>query len=299
MKFTKSSQIINGLSAALQQWLDETLAVLVLYKTPLSESTTFNSLNRSLKEKNSTLDWFVYDNSPTSNQDFKSSQDTKIMVRFDNSNPGVSKAYNEGYKMARSMGKKWVLLLDQDTHFPTDTIEKYVEALTDHSQESCFVPQLIDRIGIISPFKFRLGNGFRLNSVSKGIHSLNKLQFINSGMVIRLDAFEKAKGYNEKLKLDFSDLAFIGRLKRNLSHFIVVDLIGKHSLSGSDKRGVQEDLERFRMYCVAAREFKSSELANLNLALSILPHALKLSITHSKIIFLKIALQSIVKSNAQ
>lgn len=279
--------------------MDETLAVLVLYKTPLSESTTFTSLNRSLKENNSAIDWFVYDNSPASNQDSKATQDPKIIVRFDNSNPGVSKAYNEGFKLARSLGKKWLLLLDQDTHFPPDTIEKYIEALTDYSQESCFVPQLVDKKGIISPFKFRLGNGFRLNSVSKGIHSLNKLQFINSGMVIRLDAFETANGYNEKLKLDFSDLAFIGRLKRNLSQFIVVDLIGRHSLSGSDKRGIQEDLERFRSYRAAAREFKSSEMANLNLAFCIIPHALKLSIKHSKIIFLRIALQSIVKSNAQ
>lgn len=297
MKFTKSSQIINGLSSALQLWLDETLAVLVLYKMPLHKSVTYTSLSESLKKNNSSLDWFVYDNSPTPSQ--PTSQDSKIILRIDNSNPGVSKAYNEGFKMARSLGKKRMLLLDQDTHFPDDAIEKYHQAMVAYPQENCFVPQLVDRLGPISPFKFRLGNGFRLNSVSKGIQSIFKLQFINSGMLIHLDAFEKAHGFNEKLRLDFSDLAFIGRLKRNLSRFVVVDLIGKHALSGSDnKRSIQEDVERFRMYNASAIEFKSSEMPSMNLAFCIIPHALKLSVKHGNLIFLRVALQSIFKNNA-
>ena len=182
MKFTKSPQIINGLSAALQQWLDETLAVLVLYKTPLSDSVTFSSLSESLKKNNSTLDWFVYDNSPT-NQDHNISEPA-ITLRSDTSNPGVSKAYNEGFKMANSLGKKWLLLLDQDTSFSHDAIEKYYTAIRSNSQENCFIPRLTDRLGIISPFKFRLGNGFRIIYVMDGVQSFNKLHVVNSGLMI-------------------------------------------------------------------------------------------------------------------
>ena len=62
---------------------------------------------------------------------------------------------------------------------------------------------------------------------------------------------------------------------------------------------MQEDLERFRMYNASALEFKRSEMSGLNLTLCIVPHALKLSLKHRSLIFLHIALHSILKSNAQ
>lgn len=286
------------MNTALQQWLDEILAVLVLYKTPLDSADTFISLTASLKANNSSLDLFVYDNSPTASLVPYSNQNWKISYHHDPLNHGVSKAYNEGFTIAKQRGKKWMLLLDQDTIFTENSIPSYFRGVTECPSENCFVPQLIDANGIISPFKFRLGNGFRINSVSKGIYSLNKLQFVNCGMIVRLDAFEETKGYNEKLKLDFSDLAFIGRLKRNHSQFVVLDLIGKHLLSGSIKKTLKEDLERFRIYCDAAIEFKKTEMNNLNLSFCIVPHALKLCSKHRSIIFFKVAIHSISKFNA-
>jgi len=285
------------LNTALQQWLDETLAVLVLYKTPLNSADTFISLTASLKANDTSLDLFVYDNSPTATLAPFSNQNWKITYLHDCSNPGVSKAYNEGAKKANQLGKKWLLLLDQDTIFTENAITSYFRGVTEYPSENCFVPQLIDVNGIISPFKFRSGNGFRVKSVSKGVYSLNGLQFVNCGVIVRLDTFEVANGFNEKLKLDFSDLAFIGRLKRNHSQFVVLDLIGKHSLSGSIKKTLQEDIERFRMYCNAAIEFKKTEMNNnLNLSFCIVPHALKLCIKHRTIIFLKVAIHSIANA---
>lgn len=286
------------LNRSLQQWLDDTLAILVLYKIPLNSSDAFISLTASLKANDASLDLFVYDNSPTTHLSPPINQSWRITNVHDPANPGVSKAYNEGFKNAKQSGKKWLLLLDQDTIFPNNAIERYHAALVTHPNQSCFVPQLVDRIGIISPFKFRLGNGFRINSVSKGIHSISKLQFINSGMMIRLNGFEKAKGFNEKLKLDFSDLAFISRLKRNLSKFVVVDLTVNHSLSGSIKKNLQEDLERFMLYSNSAIEFKQSEMRGLSLPLCIIPHALRLCVHHGTLIFLKEAVRTLAKKYA-
>ena len=288
MKFTKSSQIINGLSSALQQWLDETLAVLVLYKTPLSESITFVSLNQSLKKNNSTIDWFVYDNSPISNQDFKSSQDLKIIVRLDTSNPGVSKAYNEGFKVAKSLGKKWMLLLDQDTQFPSSTVEKYHEALNTYGQESCFVPQLVDQVGIISPFKFRLGNGIRISSVMDGVQFFDRIQFVNSGLMISVNAFSQAGGYDEDFPLDFSDYAFIERIRTQYRSFVLVPLTAHHGHSSQVDISLQVELKRFNTFVTASKVFrKKYHPRNTFVVLRPLLRALKLSIRHRTLVFIK------------
>ena len=42
----------------------------------------------------------------------------RIHYISDPTNPGVSKAYNVGFELARQLNKKWLLLLDQDTVFP-------------------------------------------------------------------------------------------------------------------------------------------------------------------------------------
>lgn len=288
MKFTKSSQIINGLSAALQQWLDETLVVLVLYKTPLSESITFTSIMESLEKNNYTVDWFVYDNSPVASQGFNTSQDSKIILRSDSTNPGVSKAYNEGFKMAMSLGKKWMLLVDQDTQFPTDTIEKYHESLTGYPLECCFVPQLIDKIGIISPFKFRLGNGFRVSSVMAGVHLFDKLQFVNSGLMISVNAFSQAKSYDEDFPLDFSDYAFIEKIRAAHRSFVLIPLTVHHSHSSLLTISMTEELKRFTVYITAAKIFRRKyHPFNTFIVLRPLLRAIKLSSRHKTLAFVK------------
>ena len=287
MKFTKSPQIINGLSAALQQWLDETLAVLVLYKTPLHESVTFVSLSESLKKDKAKIDWFVYDNSPMQ-QDNKTFADPSITLRIDNSNPGVSKAYNEGLKMARSLGKKWLILLDQDTHFAADAIEKYHEAMIHYPQECCFVPQLIDRIGIISPFKFRIGNGFRISSVMEGIHQFDKFQVVNSGLMISVSAISEAKGYDEDFPLDFSDYAFIERMRNVHPSFVLIPVTAHHSHSSLHHARVQDELIRFHRFVAAAQLFrKKYHSDNWLIVLRPFLRALKLSMRYKTLAFVK------------
>jgi GT2 family glycosyltransferase len=285
LKFTKSKQIIKGLRAAIQQWLDETLAVLVLYQTPLDKSITFNSLQTSLKNRNSSIDWFVYDNSPTDEASEKI-HDPKIMIRRDASNPGVSKAYNEGFKVAKSLGKKWMLLLDQDSDFTIDAFKKYYQALLKNPHESCFVPLLVDKKGVISPFKFHLGNGIRVNSVREGVHSLNKLQFINSGLMISLNAFGQSNGYDEEFPLDFSDYAFVERIHLITPGFVLIPLTVHHGHSSSQDISQTEALKRFNVFLEAAKLFrKKYHPDNILIILRPLLHAIRLSIRHTSFSF--------------
>ncbi len=90
------------------------LAVLVLYKSRLEDSATFVSLSSSLKNSNAKMDIVVYDNSPTPmvTESEHISDNWRIHYLHDETNPGVSKAYNEGFRIARKLQKRWLLLLD-------------------------------------------------------------------------------------------------------------------------------------------------------------------------------------------
>jgi rhamnosyltransferase len=243
---------------SIQEWLNETLAILVLYKKPLKASTSFTSLTRSLRTNNASLDLFIYDNSPDSGENFPHNLNWKIIYQHDPSNPGISKAYNEGAKKAYQLGKKWLLLLDQDTDFQQDALANYYKAILDDSNQVCFVPRLIDSVGIISPFKFQLGNGLRIKSVSEGVYSFKELQFVNSGLMISVKAFQSVNGYDETFPLDFSDYAFVERLRKNNSSFVMTSVTGNHDFSGSQNSSPEDQLKRFTFFISAAKQFRKS-----------------------------------------
>jgi GT2 family glycosyltransferase len=190
--------------------------------------------------------------------------------------------------MAASLGKKWLLLLDQDTHFPVDTIENYHAALTAFPGENCFVPQLKDRMGVISPFKFRLGNGFRVSSVMAGIQNFQKLHVVNSGLMISANAFRQANGYDEHFPLDFSDYAFIERIRSPHPTFVLLPLSANHQHSSSQQISMHEELKRFKHFVSAANLFKKKyHPGNLLIILRPFLRALKLSARHKTIVFVK------------
>jgi rhamnosyltransferase len=217
--------------------MEEFIAVLVLYKLSLSESQTFLSIRRSLKKNNRCLDLVVYDNTPEYNIELaqQSLIDKNINIIYypDNHNSGVSKAYNTAKDIGKKAGKKWIILLDQDTNFPENAVEKYVEGTKLFPDENLYTPiMLIKDHKIISPSYFIGMRGVSLKHIHTGINSLNNLSVINCGMCISILSFEKNTGYNELIKLDFSDHDFIKRFKKNIGNrFIVLNLNVNHELS--------------------------------------------------------------------
>jgi rhamnosyltransferase len=260
-----------------QQWLDETQAIIVLYKTPLHASASYRSLTRSLNSVNARLDLFVYDNSPTPDLNIPADPGWKIHYHHDAQNPGISKAYNQGFKKAPK--KKWFLLLDQDTQFNEGTIQQYYQSHMHFPQEACFVPQLVDKRGIISPFKFQLGNGIRIKSVSEGILSLHQYHIVNSGIMIAAEAFQRAGGYDEDFPLDFSDYAFVERLRQVHTRFVLMPLELRHHFSATENQVADDVLKRFNLFVGAARLFRKKYYpANLLITTRPLLRALKLSL---------------------
>jgi len=231
------------------------MAVLVLYKTRLEVSETFISLGNSLKNSKLRMDIVVYDNSPTPMATALECTNDNWTIHYihDKTNPGVSKAYNEGFRIAEKLEKKWMLLLDQDTSFPLNAIIEYSKAVRENINICLFAPIVISKNKIISPSRYFLNRGYGLRKVKPGVYNFHTKSLINSGMCINTRAFEKAGGYNEKIRLDFADHSFIDRYKANYSNFAVINLRCSQGFSGKQRLTLDSALVRFALYCEGAR----------------------------------------------
>ena len=265
------------------------LFVIVLYKSRLEQSATYLSLLKSLSSLELNIDLLVYDNSPDGTVDhFNSEPKVSVTCIADSANSGVSKAYNIGAEIAAKMNKKWVLLLDQDTSFPSHTIQEYLLATNKYPDEKLFAPIMVaNQKTIISPCYFKFMRGFSVSHVDAGINSLNKFSVINCGMCVDVDAFNKNGGYDERIKLDFSDHDFIRRFRKTIGdRFIVIDLTVCHSLSSATKNNFNSDMVRLDYYLEGAKYISSSLIETFFLKLNATLRSIKLSLIHRNIGFL-------------
>lgn len=260
------------------------MVVMTIYGRKIEQSEAFQSLTTALYHHHSSASVFIYDNSGEP-QNIESNPHWKIHYQHDPKNSGVSKAYNSGYAKAREQNKTWILLVDQDTLFPPDAFTKYYQSLSQTSSE-VFVPLLKDAVGLISPHKFRWGSGQRLKTINPLTDfPLNSYFFVNSGVLISTEAFGKT-GYDENLPLDFSDFAFVNRLRKNHASFYLVDLSCQHHLSSTEKNVHPEKLERFRGYLVASKYYKAKySPKNQWIPIRNLLRALKLSANYRSLQF--------------
>jgi GT2 family glycosyltransferase len=269
--------------------LDEILIIIVLYKQSLIECESFKSIQLAVGQSfGATL--FIYDNSPTADV-IPYLNSIKIKYHHDPSNPGVSKAYNEGLKVAIELNKKWLLLADQDTEFPSSIFSDYSRAIQHHPQATIFVPSMNDSIGLLSPFRLIWGKGSRLKALDTPFQSFRNYKTINSGMLISVATFERAGGYDERFPLDYSDISFSERLSLNDPDFVLIPTKCNHHFSAtSDTPDISSEIERFKSFCKAVKLFKKISNQFVSLCWIILPRALKLSFRLKTFSFIKIGL---------
>ena len=209
--------------------------------------------------KDASLDLFVYDNSYHS-QNIKKHAGINITYWHDNQNSGVSKAYNTGVAHAKRHQKKWLLLLDQDTTLPCTILEDYEKAIIKNPEVQLFAPILYLNNGrIFSPCTYRFKRGFYPEKMTPGIHSFDRLSPVNSGIVVGVDAFYKAGGYNIKVKLDFSDFQFIERFRKIYPSFYVLDVKCQQDFS-DDEVSFSVQQVRFGFFCEGARNIEKEGL---------------------------------------
>ncbi|MGD0235765.1 MAG: glycosyltransferase [Syntrophorhabdales bacterium] len=275
--------------------LKDILAILVLYNTRLDESETFRSLAKSVQQSGGTLDLLVYDNSaaPMFSGD-KIYGGYTIHYMHDETNPGVSKAYNEGAKLARALDKKWLLLLDQDTTFPEDALDRYEEAMDENPDRVLFTPVLVSEGKICSPCTYRFGRGFYPKTVPTGPQSLQKKSVLGSGLCISLEAFESVGGFNENIRLDFADQEFVSRYKTHFTDVVVIRATCEHGLSVHASYDLKSSLKRFSYYCEGAKRSINGFTNGCTFLVNAVIHTARLSIRYRSVRFVQLFFRAFI-----
>ncbi|WP_429168947.1 glycosyltransferase [Aeromonas rivipollensis] len=237
---------------------DDVLIVIVTYKKNFKEIRFFSDINSSKHQFNV----LVYDNSPTP-QLFNEDEFPYLKYIHDAHNSGVSAAYNNAFKYAEQTNKKIILLLDQDTNFKTDFLSTYINSYKEYGDGYIYAPIVCNeaKSKIYSPSGLKWFVG-KVLPYSDSFHykkfCLSHHSTINSGLMIPLPLFKLVGGYNDKIKLDFSDVYFIEKYKEINGSIILLPINIVHSLSGDEGYDKTRELHRFKYYCLGARELAKS-----------------------------------------
>lgn len=225
------------------------LAILVVYGQSANQSSSWQSLQAT--EAGRQMRWLVFDNSPAPTTE----PPAATHYEYHPENPGVSAAYLRGAALAAEMGCRWILLLDQDSRFPTDWFERYVQALETHPNATLLVPGVPAGNRWMSPAKYRWHRGWLNTPMPAGPFSLLQYAPINAGMLIQLDAYQACGGHEAQVQLDFSDFAFLHRFQKQNPTAVLAYFTLQHSLSGIEQAVFEQRLKRFGYYCRDAAAF--------------------------------------------
>jgi len=253
--------------------MNDILIILVCYNVELKNLDLIKNLQGQ--------DILVYDNSIN-----KQVVNKKIYYYHNPNNPGVSKAYNYGIRLARKLKKKYVLLLDHDTKFSTDNLSEYLKMSEKYGEDYIYAPIISGNGKIYSPF---LETGIRNLTQNPDTfqyeeeYKLDNKSLINSGLMIPLKIIEMIGGFNEKIKLDFSDIYFISKYKEFRNEIILVNVEMNHGLSGDEGLDKNKELNRFKYYCNGAREYKESSGLIFKLNLFVLFRMIRLMMKYRSV----------------
>jgi rhamnosyltransferase len=288
----------NQLEKTDKIYLSDIAIILVLYKCQLENSESFLSLTKALNNLDETiiLEMIVYDNSPSSYfNNKKKIKNWNIKYIHDPTNSGVSKAYNIGAKLTKEINKKWLLLVDQDSVFPNNTFKIYLDALNKYADIQLHCPILRSDTGVvISPAIFKFHRGFSPHRMGPGLKSLDDYSPVNSGICVSVDLFDKVGGYNDDIKLDYSDFYFVDKVKQIDKMFYVIDLTIKHDLSSLVKQSHDAAIMRFNYLCEGAILSSNGIKDKVQAYIVILLRGLKLCIRYKSIDFIEMTFNAII-----
>lgn len=268
------------------------LAVLVLYGRTLAESVTFQSLGEALRGAGARVELFVYDNSLVASPVVEAVE-WEIEYRHDPTNPGVSQAYIEGARRAAARGKRWLLLLDQDTFFPLEAPGAYHQAMCQSPGIELFAPLLRSGDRVVSPCAYRFPLGSALGHIEPGVQSLQGKSVLNSGMCVSVAAYQEVGGHDPRIGLDFSDHQFIDRFKHKYKRVCVVPVECRHGFSGDQSTEVSSGLVRFHTYCRGARYASRGRVQRLVGAVLVAGRACLLAARWRHLGFFRVAARSL------
>ena len=270
------------------------LCVIVLYKTSLFDSNSFiECANHAIQDHDFKL--YVYDNSPVPLHSVEELRQLNIEYVADMSNSGVSRAYNMAAKYARNSGYEWLLLLDQDTTFQDNGYIKVCKRIIENFQYVLYVP-LVKKVNgnYFSPQWMKRHIPMSAITVTDRAYPLKNVSVINSGLLIKVDVFLQAGGYNENVPLDLADYQFIERLSKNIDTFYLMKYVLYQSFS-NDVDCINTLEFRFKSYCVSSLHYDADFISKCDILFTMIKRCASLIYRTKRLYFLWIMLKTIVR----
>lgn len=227
------------------------LVVVVCFNQSIDKSLSISFF----KNQSQYFDLIIYDNS-TIHYPCDTLDIAQINIIRDENNSGLSKAYNYAASFAKENGYDWLLIADQDTFFPENALEIYNSAIKDNPDISLFIPKVKTQgKKYMSPVKMRHYVTKLQDSCPIGIINPSDYGIINSGLLIKVDAFWAVGGYNEKVWLDFADFQFIERFGSKFDKAFVVDMECVQSFS-NEEQSISQKLSRYKHFCTSVKHYE-------------------------------------------
>ncbi len=193
---------LNAMTTSLNS-TPQVLAVIVLYKCRIVQSSTVRSLLTQSCCNASSIRVIVYDNSPTAD-----STDLPATWEYisDTSNRGLANAYNCALAYAQRYALPWLLLLDQDSILPPDFIsglETDIRSVTETPEVVAIIPRVFADGKQVSP----VAAGFGLDRPLPRTTRITGqwLAAINSAATIKVSFLQSLGGFCLIFWLDYLD----------------------------------------------------------------------------------------------
>lgn len=142
---------------------------------------------------------------------------------FNKSNFGISRAYNIGVNLAKSIGIEWLFFLDGDANFGEQYfIESYIMLKKAIS--------LKIKLGVICPIVSD-SEGFKNIKFTENYCFIKAA--ITSGIMINVNTFLEVGGYNESIFVESADLAFTKKILQSgmricrINKILIIQSFGK------------------------------------------------------------------------
>lgn len=273
--------------------MNESLIVVVVYNKKINSLAWVFSAQANGKHV------FIYDNSLVQ-QDVPVTSDASIYYEHDSGNSGVSRAYNRAALKAKELGLDRILILDQDTVFDLEVLNEYERVYKKYGDRFIYAPVVKNEVGdkVYSPAHCKrfIGKVQTIDEfVFEEVYSLGGKSLINSGLMIPLRIFDMIGGYNENLKLDFSDVYFIEQYKKINPEIILAGVYLKHSISGDEGKDFTREYNRFKYYCSAAGEI--GRVLDSTVIWAPLRRLIRLTVKYKTFAFFKIFYESYIISS--
>lgn len=189
--------------------MEKTLAVVVRYQLPLSESPAVQGLCDAIVSQTDLARSYtvmIWDNSPE--PELNPKLPVPFIYRHSAMNLGVSGAYNGAMNYALEHQYPWILLLDQDTKITSEflsTMLRHSRQLHSTQKIAAIVPTVSFGEIVISPSQRLLGRNRGYPAGECGI-APGEAAAINSGAILRVQSLQAIGGFSIAFWLDFSDL---------------------------------------------------------------------------------------------